>query len=254
MKQSDFSGLNGADFYDDEEVFRTYLRARMRPNSPNETLEKPIIWELLGNISGASILDLGCGDGAFGMDLLQAGCRSYTGLEASKRMLALAEKNLNLPYAQVTWGDIGTWMYPPAAYDVVLSRLALHYIDELAGVLKNVHQALLPGGRFIFSVEHPVITSCNRSRGESGDGQRQDWIVDDYFSSGRREVMWMGQRVVKYHRTVEDYFSLLQQANFTVTHLRESRPMPDLFENESLFERRSRIPLFLFFAAEHGPA
>jgi hypothetical protein len=125
----------------------------------------------------------------------------------------------------------------------------LHYVDDLAPVFRNVHQTLKAGGRFVFCVEHPVITSCNRSRGESGDGLRQDWIVDDYFVTGKREVKWLGQQVTKYHRTVEDHFTLLQNANFTVTHLRESRPVPQNFSDEALFQRRSRIPLFLFLAA-----
>ncbi len=78
------------------------------------------------------------------------------------------------------------------------------------------------------------------------------WIVDDYFMTGKRDMLWLGQHVVKYHRTVEDYFALLQCEYFTVTHLRESRPMPHLFSDEALFRRRSRTPLFLFFAAQRN--
>jgi SAM-dependent methyltransferase len=248
------SALNGADFYDDEEIFDTYLRRRMRPASPNETLEKPVIWELLQEmpLSGANVLDLACGDGSFGLDLLQAGCQSYTGVEASWRMAALAKETLSGTASNVVLAKMEEWEYPPAHFDIVVSRLALHYIDDLAQLCRRIYQTLRAGGSFVFSVEHPVMTCCNRSRGEDGDGVRQDWIVDDYFVSGQREFLWMGKRVVKFHRTLEDYFQVLQDTHFTITRLRESRPLAYRFTDEALFQRRSRIPLFLFLAAQRG--
>ncbi|WP_334073772.1 hypothetical protein [Paenibacillus sp. A14] len=36
----------------------------------NDTLEKPVIWELLGDVSGKKVLDSGCGDARFGVELL----------------------------------------------------------------------------------------------------------------------------------------------------------------------------------------
>jgi hypothetical protein len=59
----------------------------------------------------------------------------------------------------------------------------------------------------------------------------------------------MGGTVQKYHRTVENYFSLLQQAGFTVEHLREAGPQHEHFQDTQLYERRKRIPLFLILAA-----
>ncbi|HZH03730.1 MAG TPA: hypothetical protein VEY30_08105, partial [Myxococcaceae bacterium] len=76
-----------------------------------------------------------------------------------------------------------------------------------------------------------------------------DWIVDDYFVTGARDPAWLGGRVRKYHHTVEDYFSLLQSAGFRVDQLRESKPDVKHFESQEEYQRRTRIPLFLFFAA-----
>jgi hypothetical protein len=103
------------------------------------------------------------------------------------------------------------------------------------------------GGRFVFSLEHPVITSCDRAWQTAG--VRQDWIVDDYFESGPRSTDWMGGRVIKYHRTVEDYFIALRQAGFSVDELEECRPKRAHFADEATYERRKRIPLFLLFSA-----
>ncbi len=59
----------------------------------------------------------------------------------------------------------------------------------------------------------------------------------------------MGSAVIKFHRTVEDYFTALQSAGFTVEQLRESRPRRENFTDPDLYDRRTRIPLFLFLAA-----
>ena len=79
---------------------------------------------------------------------------------------------------------------------------------------------------------------------------RQDWIVDDYFSSGRRKVYLKGVFVEQYHHTIEEIFTSLQQAGFHVEHLRESCPRRENFADEQLYERRKRIPLFLFLSGK----
>jgi hypothetical protein len=73
-------------------------------------------------------------------------------------------------------------------------------------------------------------------------------VVDDYFASGARETAWLGGTVRKYHRTIEDYFRALQDAGFVVEQLRESRPRREHFADEQTYQRRKRIPLFLFLA------
>lgn len=241
---------SGPDFYDEEQVFAAYMQRRQRADSPNDTLERPIVMDLIGDVRGADILDLGCGDGAFGVELLAAGCQSYTGIEASARMVAKAQDHLKDAGGIVHHVRIEDWAYPSAAFDLVVSRLVLHYLAHLKPIFAQVVQALKPGGCFVFSVEHPVITSCNRGLVETGI--RQDWVVDNYFDVGERNVTWMGSEVIKYHRTIEDFFLSLQRAGLTVEALRKSCPQPELFDDEALYSRRKRIPLFLLFKARRA--
>lgn len=138
---------------------------------------------------------------------------------------------------------IEAWDYPDEAFDLVVARLVLHYIEDVTIVFAKVYQTLIPGGQVVFSVEHPVITSCDR--GWQEDGPRQDWIVDDYFTTGRRVTSWMGGQVVKYHRTVENYFADLKRAGFSVDAMREAEPQRERFADVGTYQRRRRIPLFL---------
>jgi SAM-dependent methyltransferase len=162
-------------------------------------------------------------------------------------MVERAQHTLAGTIGRVMQADIRSWAYPPNTFDCVLSRLALHYIEDVDDVFQQVFQTLRPVGRFVFSVEHPVITSSDRAW-QTG-GMRQEWIVDHYFDVGRRVTHWLGAPVVKYHRTVETYFLGLQAAGFVIEQLRESRPERQWFAHEETYQRRTRIPLFLFLAA-----
>jgi SAM-dependent methyltransferase len=238
----------GPDFYDESAVFSQYMARRQSTSnpSPNDTMEKPVIMELLGDVRDQRVLDLGCGDGGFGVELIQSGA-AYTGVEASTRMLELAKPALDAVGGKLHATTIEAFDYPPETYDLVISRLALHYVEDINAVFQNVYRTLKPGGRFIFSTEHPVLTSSNRAATETGI--RYDWIVDDYFATGARDVTWMGSHVTKYHRTIEDFYRGLQQAGFQIETLREAKPEAVRFTDPDLYARRKRIPLFLIMAA-----
>ena len=240
-------GKNGPEFYDDEEVFATYAARRARIDGPNEIVEKPIFNELMGDLTGLRILDLGCGSAAFGLEALQRGCQSYLGIDGSHKMIEAAKEKLAGTPGKIVRATLEAWDYPSQQFELVTSRLALHYIQAIEPVFTRIYQALVDGGRFIFSVEHPVITSCDRAWQTSD--LRQDWIVDDYFETGARLTKWMGGEVIKYHRTTEDYFAALRSAGFIVDVLRESRPQRERFRDPATYERRKRIPLMLFFSA-----
>ena len=236
---------SGAEVFDDVERTKAYHAWRHRPNSPNKSIEEPIIVEMLGDVQAESILDLGCGDGTFGLELLDAGCQSYLGVEISQEMVRAAQGILADTSSQIVQNSIESWSYPPEQFGLVISRLVLHYVADLDAAFSNVYATLKSGGRFVFSIVHPVITSSDKSR--KGGGIRQDWIVDNYFEAGTRQVFMMGEYIEQYHRTVEDIFGALQGAGFIVEQLREACPKKENFTDMKLYERRKRIPLFLFF-------
>lgn len=161
-------------------------------------------------------------------------------------MYEKAKKQLENKNGTVHCLNLKDYTSPPSTFDLVTSRLALHYIEHLPIIFQNVYEALKTNGTFTFSVQHPVITSSFESLQTSG--KRTSWLVDDYFKTGKRVEPWIDQEVIKYHRTTEEYFTLLQQAGFTITNLKEATPNRNCFQDEEEYERRLRIPLFLLFS------
>ncbi|WP_312092153.1 class I SAM-dependent methyltransferase [Niallia sp.] len=238
----------GSSVYDNEQFFENYRARRNRESSPNNRIERPILYELLAEIKGKSILDLGCGDANFGIELLEKGAKNYVGVEGSKRMYEEASRHLTGTNATVYHSTLENWSFTNHEMDVVVSRLVFHYIKDLHKIFQGVYHTLKDNGKFVFTVQHPLLLSTCESADSSG--KRTNWVVDDYFSMGERNEPWIGKNVVKYHRTIEEYFRLLKQAGFKVTDLREGMPKQENFHEEEEYKRRTRIPLFLIFSCE----
>ncbi|KMJ60028.1 methyltransferase [Bacillus sp. LL01] len=238
--------FRGSSVYDQSDFLTNYMKRRNRKDSPNNAIEGPIMYELVGAIQNKNILDLGCGDASFGKELLHLGARHYTGVEGSKQMKVAAHANLLELDATIHNETMESFQYPSNSYDLVTSRFAIHYVSDINSLFQNIYQTLKENGRFVFSIQHPLTTSSFASK-QTGD-KRGSWIVDDYFRDGERREPWINQVVVKYHRTIEQYFVALRQAGFTVDDLREGTPKREHLSSEEEFVRRQRIPVVLAFA------
>ncbi|MBE4909936.1 class I SAM-dependent methyltransferase [Bacillus luteolus] len=238
----------GPEVYEKEDFLSNYMKRRSRKDSPNNAIEGPIIYELIGDFQNKDILDLGCGDASFGKELLNHGANLYIGVEGSELMAASAKLNLINQNATILHETVETFSYPMNKFDFVTSRFVIHYVSDIHLLFKNVHKTLKDKGKFIFSIQHPLTTSSFLSK-QSGE-KRENWVVDDYFIEGERKEPWINKTVVKYHRTIEHYYTALTKAGFTVNDLREGMPKREHFSNEEEFARRLRIPVVLAFSCK----
>jgi SAM-dependent methyltransferase len=239
---------SGVEFFENQETHGAYQARRDSGAAPNELLEEGAFDDLLGNVHGLDVLDLGCGDARYGRRLIERGCASYVGVDGSGRMVELAEQALAGSRGSVRQANIEGLALPQGTLDVVISRMTLHWLEDLAPTFESIARALRPSGKLVFSVEHPVLTCCAEARVE---GQpRGHWLVDDYFVTGPRTSRWFGVTVRKFHRSVEEYFRLLRSAGFRVVDLREAMPSKQQIRDEDELRRRQRVPLMLLIRAE----
>jgi len=248
--QNDDSGEVGARrggaFYDDPRAFERYQQPQSAVSDPTLVMEESALLEEIGSVESLRVVDLGCGDATIGAVLLKACCGRYLGIDGSASMVQAARATLRDTSGEVIQRDIEDFA-APNAFDLVVSRLALHYVEDLRLVLRACHACLSPGGRVVFTVVHPIITSHDAR--PSTEELRTNWVVDDYFVGGPREQDWLGAKVVCYHRTVENYVAELGGAGFALSALRECPPQRERFDgDDEEFIRRSRIPLFLLLA------
>lgn len=234
----------GPEFYDDPNTFNGYMQVRNGPDDANLRLEQPSVQEFVGRPEGLAVLDLGCGDGRYGLELLEAGAQSYLGVDGSSRMLEAARERLGEDSrVRLVHADLQEWNPDGIEVDVVVARMSFHYIPDLTDLLRRVRSCLRPGGRLVASVEHPVITS-NYDQADLAPGAGR-WAVSGYFREGPRICPWLGSEVVKQHRTIASYLSALSHAGFALEGLSEGAPRRDEFEYPSNFERAEDVPFYL---------
>jgi SAM-dependent methyltransferase len=243
------SELPGREVYDDETFFGQYQAMRASGTGLNDDLERPALARLLPDVRGASVLELGCGDGSLARELACAGAREVLAVDASERMLAEAAR---VPHPQVRYerSDMEALRRPAGQTDLVVSSLALHYVADYRGLVGRVAQWLRPGGAFVFSQEHPVCTAASPMTGwlDLGHG-RQVWPVDDYSDEGPRTQHWLGQVVVKYHRPLSTVISELLAAGLALTGLAEPSPSDEVIAGKPwLAPHRRRPPLLIVSA------
>ncbi|KQZ13403.1 MULTISPECIES: bifunctional 2-polyprenyl-6-hydroxyphenol methylase/3-demethylubiquinol 3-O-methyltransferase UbiG [unclassified Mesorhizobium] len=235
--------------YDDPRFFKGYSGLPRSVHGLAGAPEWPSLRALLPPLSGASVIDLGCGFGWFCRWAREQGAFDVLGLDVSRNMLERARNETQDPNIRYEIADLEQLMLPAASFDLVYSSLAFHYIVDLDTMLNTVHRALKPGGRLVFSAEHPLLTAPSRPGWTvDGDG-RKVWPVDDYLVEGPRTTDWLASGVVKQHRTIATYFRLLREAGFTPAHIEEWGPTDSqIAADPALAEERQR-PTFMLFSA-----
>jgi ubiquinone/menaquinone biosynthesis C-methylase UbiE len=207
--------------YDDPVFFAGYQALRKNEAGLNAAIEEPAVRSVLPDLTAMTILDLGSGCGEFCRFARARGAVSVTGVDISARMLA--EAKIRTGDSGITYIKAAIEDYPidGNAFDLIVSRLTLHYIKDYRGVVLAAFHGLREGGAFVFSVEHPVCTALLHGWQEDKNGNQLFWPVDDYQMEGERTQHWFVDGVVKHHRTVETYVNTLLEAGFHLTRLLE---------------------------------
>lgn len=236
--------------YDDPEFFAQYSMMPRSVGGLGAAGEWPALRAMLPDLHGKRVLDLGCGFGWHCRYAREQQAKSAVGVDLSERMLARAKEMTDDPaieYRQLAIEDIN---FEACEFDVVISSLALHYVQRFDTVCQKVHHCLVPGGSFVFSVEHPIFTALAAQDWYYGpQGERLHWPVDDYQDEGLRQARFLTSDVTKYHRTFATYINTLIQAGFRIQELSEPQPTPELLAQHPDWRDEARRPMMLLIAA-----
>lgn len=137
----------------DARAERWDARAAANALAPDRETELDRIWNALRLRRGARVLDAGCGTGQLAIGLAIRGAR-VTAIDLSPEMIRRAEAHAAEQGVDIEWrtADISQIGEPLAVYDAILARVALQFVPDVPGVLREFRRVLRPGGRLLASV------------------------------------------------------------------------------------------------------
>lgn len=215
--------------YEDKIFFEKYSEMSRSKDGLKGAGEWSELQKVLPDFRGKRVLDLGCGYGWHCSYAAQNGAESVLGIDISERMLAAAQdKNghKSIEYRMCAMEDLE---FPDDTFDVVLSSLAFHYVKDFEGIVRKISRWTVPGGNFVFSAEHPVFTaSGSQDWYYDAAGNILHFPVDNYYYEGEREAVFLGERVIKYHRTLTTYLNTLLINGFELRNIIEPQPPEEM--------------------------
>lgn len=210
----------------------------------NAYYERPATLSLLPDVRDQRVLDAGCGPGVYAEWLADRGAE-VVAFDISEKMLELARERLG-DKAVLFKADLSQPLdvLEKESFDVILSALALDYVEDWGTTFGEFHRVLRPGGVLVFSGEHPCSTFVRYVyRGE-----------ENYFETGLVGLEWTGfdKKVYmpSYRRSLEATINPLLRAGFVLDQLLEPTPTEQFRRTDpENYAKLSRMPGFLCMRA-----
>jgi SAM-dependent methyltransferase len=204
--------------------------ARRAPLLLSDFTARPFVLARCEPLASARVLDLGCGEGYVARQIMARGPGRLVGMDISAGMIekaraAEAEAPLGIDYHVGTATDLSR--FEPGSFDLVVAVFLFNYLsrDETARTMREVARVLRPGGRFLFTVPHPLYPFLRGkeppfyfAREEGGYFSARDQLFEGRI--WRRDGVALPVRCV--HKTLSDYFGCLAEAGF--------RSLPEVHE------------------------
>ncbi|QDP94915.1 class I SAM-dependent methyltransferase [Microlunatus elymi] len=207
-----------------------YERARAREDSLDRIVEWPAQRELLGEVTGRSVLDLGCGNGGKLAALIRDGAASGVGVDISGNFIVDPPPGLELIRADIS----GLESVPGLAgrrFDRILFLQSFGYAEDPVRTLQSARAMLAEDGFILLTRTQPIRYAVERAE-QNGTSLGEEYFATDSFSY--RHGSWNDQiSLTKRPYTMADLLNVFSAAGLWI----ETTVEPQLSE-----EARQRFP------------
>ena len=237
--------------YDNQEFFDGYKKLRSNKMSANNVEEKPALFALMPPLDGKCILDLGCGYGENCKTFSEMGAKSVLGIDISEKMLSVAKEQNSLSNVRFKRLNMNNLAELDEKFDVVVSSLAFHYIEDFDALICSIKNLMNDGGILLFTQEHPIATAPKsgikwKTNGDFVEGM----MLTDYSNEGVRDVEWIVNHVIKYHRKTSTIINTIINQGFVIIEIDEPCVSNEIIQREHCLSRCLHSPDYLIVKAK----
>ncbi|MBI1376655.1 MAG: methyltransferase domain-containing protein [Frankiales bacterium] len=189
-----------------------YERARSREDSLDRLVEWPAQREMLGEVQGLSVLDLGCGNGAKLAELVRDGAAAAVGVDIGGSFVQALPPGLELIH-----GDLNELGSLPAltgrTFDRILFLQSFGYAQDPVRILSDARARLTDDGFVLLTRTHPVRYALERSE-QNGTTLGEEYFSHDTYTY---QTAWNEQiALTKRPYTFADLLNTFSAAGFWV--------------------------------------
>ena len=153
-----------------------YEHYRSREDSLDRLVEWPAQRDVIGDVTGRSVLDLGCGNGGKVIELMRDGAVDSVGVDISGNFPAEPPAGLQLVQGDLSELDSIAEL-ANRKFDRIMFLQSFGYASDPVGTLKTAREMLSPDGFIVLTRTQPVRYALERAE------QNGTSLGEEYFST-----------------------------------------------------------------------
>ncbi|OIA98617.1 ubiquinone biosynthesis methyltransferase UbiE [Paenibacillus sp. LC231] len=188
----------------------------------NAYYERPAMMHLLpANMEQMTVLDAGCAAGWYTEQFLKRGAR-VTAVDLSPAMVEACKRRVGNEATVFACDITEDLPFEDEVFDLIVSSLTLHYIEDWAPTFREFQRVLKPGGSLIYSVHHPFM--------DVKHFDRQDYFARELLTEVWNKPESGPVEVSFYRRPIQEIINVTS-SRFRIDQLIE--PQPSLADKDN---------------------
>jgi SAM-dependent methyltransferase len=192
------------------------------------------------------VLDVGCGDGQIARLARATGAELVVGVDPTWNQIRVAAGRGGGPaYARA---GAAALPFAAASFDAVVACLVFEHIRDVDAAIAEVARVLVPGGAFVFFLNHPLIQTPGSGWIDDQilEPPEQYWRIGAYLVEDETiEEVEKGVFIPFIHRPLSRYVNTLAANGLLLEHMAEPPPPLGFLARAREYPDAATIPRLL---------